>query len=90
MAQSWAATWHPFIGFGLLIKILCSQPDSNRGPPLWPIFNKVSTNQCAMLWFLTTICCHIYLNLNIVVNGGGRARAIPDPRFYVFIYDHVL
>ena len=33
VAQSWAATWHPFIGFGLLIKILCSRPDSNRGPP---------------------------------------------------------
>jgi hypothetical protein len=79
VAQSWAATWHPFIGYWsivLLFKILYSPPDSNRGPPHRP---RALTKSARPLHhaLVLIICVGLFIfELNYVLNGEGSGRGL--------------
>jgi hypothetical protein len=81
VAQSWAATWHPGIGlFGLLIKILYSPPDSNRGPPPLPKPSQIPTCQRATVRYLSYEWFRLYFNSSLgmvwAATGLGLAPAL--------------
>jgi hypothetical protein len=88
VAQSWAATWHRYIG--CLIKIYWSPWGSNPGPPHHIKPSQSPPDQRTTIYSLLYIRIDIYLSSLYVAFGGGSGRGLAPARGRVVITcDHI-
>jgi hypothetical protein len=74
VAQSWAATWHPGIGYCLFVKIYWSPWGSTPGPP-----HRISLHKVRPTNGPPVMPCYVYefivFEFKFVCLAGGRAGA---------------